>query len=73
MSAPASKQHIDTITDAALVRLVEQHGAAIDIDSLPWLGNVISQVRQGHRLSHEQLAQISRIRAGIARRARGLS
>jgi len=52
----------------AIEHLISLHGNAIAMDDLPWLGELLRKIRQGHPLTAEQLARISAIRAALTRR-----
>jgi hypothetical protein len=50
----------------ALDRLITDHGRAIDSHDLPWLGNLLADVRHGHALRKDEEARVSRIRGALA-------
>jgi hypothetical protein len=68
MSEVKSKPIADALADAALCILIEQHGANLALEDLPWLGGLLGSLRQGYPLRRDQVARISRIRGELARR-----
>jgi hypothetical protein len=70
MSAlPLRKQAETDLVEAALKHLIDNHGSNIPMRDLPTIGGYLGVVRAGHHLKPEHIANISRVRAEIARMA----
>jgi hypothetical protein len=58
---------VHSLTERALRALIDRHGHALHPGALSWVGGIYGQVRQGYPLKDDQIAQLSLIRAELAR------
>jgi hypothetical protein len=62
MSAVRAAAAQMSLAEREMLRFAEQHGHALALKDLPFLGACIKQVREGYPLRSDQLARLSRMR-----------